>query len=510
VTPEDVVAAATRDWARSGAAGGVVALFAGGRIGRHWCLGLADIEGQRGWTLDTPTRLASLSKHVTAAAFFAQGLDAGRALGSWLPELQGPVGATTVSRALTMTSGIPDLAETLALAGVPGSPAFGAERLHGLSCRLGHLNFPSGEEISYSNTNFRLVQRAIERAGGTGLADWLDAHFFAPLGLRSFALVEDQSVCVPGLAAGYWHADGAPRRGNYGLHYSGSGGMVASAADLARWMHALLEGRGALSGIFSRLAEPGRLASGATTGYAHGLMLHRLGARVVVGHAGSLPGYKNHVLLDPATGRGALVLSNREETAAQALALALLAADLGLAQPGPAPDSLPAGMFVDPDTGDMLELARGAGGPTVSFLGAEEPLHVAADGAWETEAPYLPIRIVPVAASVARIEASVGGAAPRNWRRADGAAGPARAGLYRCAALDATHEIALVDGVLAIRWGSGPAAAGWERLRPGTAGAYAAATPANGPSRLRPALRFDDRGFVLSSNRSRRWRFERG
>ena len=110
-----IVAAATADWVASGAAGGVVALFDGGRITRSWCLGLADIESQRGWTLDTPTRLASVSKHVTAAAVFAHGLDTTRSLGSWLPELQGAVAASTLGRALTMTSGIPDLAETLAL-----------------------------------------------------------------------------------------------------------------------------------------------------------------------------------------------------------------------------------------------------------------------------------------------------------------------------------------------------------------------------------------------------------
>jgi CubicO group peptidase (beta-lactamase class C family) len=509
MTVDDIVAGATRDWTGPDAAGGVIALFAGGRIERHWCLGLADIESRRAWTLDTPTRLASVSKHVTAAAFFAQGLDAGRTLGSWLPELQGPVAATTAARAMTMTSGIPDLAETLGLAGVPGSPALDAERLHGLSRRLGHLNFPAGSEISYSNTNYRLLQRAIERNAGTGIAGWLRDAFFAPLGLASFALVEDQSVVVPGLAAGYWHKDGAPRRGSYGLHYSASGGMVASPADLARWMHAMAAGTGALAGLLARLAEPGRLADGTVTGYAHGLTLHRLGDRVMVGHGGSLPGYRNHVLVDPATGRGALVTSNREETQAQALAVALLAAASGIDAGRRAPASVPAGLFVDPQTGDTLELAHGAAGPSAAFLGAEERLYVGAGGAWESDAPHLPIRIQPVDAGAAQIEAAIGGAPARLWRRADGVAEAARAGRYRCAALDATHEVAMRGDDLAISWGGGPVPAAWQALRPGIAGSYAAATPANGPWRQRPALRFDGTGFVLSGNRSRRWRFER-
>ena len=275
MSADGVVAAATAGWTAPGAAGGVVALFEDGRIRRSWCLGLADIESGRAWTTATPTRLASLSKHVTAAAALALGLEG--TLGRYLPELRGPLAATTLSRALTMTSGIPDLGETLGLCGISSSASIGASRLHALSCRIAHLNFAPGAEVSYCNTNFRLAQHAAERASGVPLARWLRENFLAPAGLHGFALAEDQSQTFPGLAAGYWHDGGAPRRGSYGLHYSGSGGMVASAEEFVAWIHALLRGEGMLRGLFARLAEPGRRASGAEGGYSHGFMLHRLG-----------------------------------------------------------------------------------------------------------------------------------------------------------------------------------------------------------------------------------------
>ncbi|MFM8989898.1 MAG: serine hydrolase, partial [Alphaproteobacteria bacterium] len=124
---EDAISAATARWAAPGEAGGVVALFADGRITRSWCMGLADIESGRGWTTATPTRLAALTTHVPAGAACALGL-AGP-LGRHLPELRGPLAATTLSRALTMTSGIPDLGETLALSGISPAASIGAERL---------------------------------------------------------------------------------------------------------------------------------------------------------------------------------------------------------------------------------------------------------------------------------------------------------------------------------------------------------------------------------------------
>lgn len=513
---DGVVAEATRGWTDGDGAGGVIALFEGSRITRSWCLGLADLESCRPWTLDTPTRLASISKHVTAAAIFRLGLDR-ETLGARLTELQGPVAATTMSRALTMTSGIPDLGESLTLAGLSQSTHLGAERLHRLSCRIQHLNFPAGTEVSYSNTNFRLAQHVVERATGEAFAPWLRQSFFAPLGLASFALAEDQTEFVPGLASGYWHVLGRPRRGVYGMHYSGSGGMVASTRDLVAWLHALLQGDGPVAGLFAKLAAPGRLVDGTPVGYAHGFMLHRLGDLDLVGHGGSLPGYKNHFLLDPHSGRGVVVFSNREETEAQGLALAVLAAALGIRHAPTPPTGIPTGLFVDPQSGDTLELADGARGPTAAFLGAEERIFVGADGAWSNAAPHFPIRIDPAATDAPVLAAGIGGGPRRSFRRAAtaAAADPALIGRYRCGELGATHEISAHGEGLAISWGRGALPDAWCALRPGIGDCYATATPAMGPWRQRPALRFlrdaggAITGFTLSSNRSRGWHFER-
>ena len=511
---EEVVAEATRGWNGGDGAGGVVALFEGSRVTRSWCLGLADLESRRAWTLDTPTRLASLSKHVTAAAIFKLRLDGGT-LGARLPELQGPVAATTMRRALTMTSGIPDLGESLTLAGLSQSTHLSAQRLYRLSCRIAHLNFAAGAEVSYSNTNFRLAQHVAERATGEAFAPWLRREFFAPLGLASFALAEDQSEVVPGLASGYWHPGDAPRRGIYGMHYSGSGGMVASAQDFVAWLHALLRGDGPTAGLFAKLAEPGRLADGAPVGYAHGFMLHRLGDLDLVGHAGSLPGYKNHFLLDPRSGRGVVVFSNREETDAQALALAVLAAEFGIAHAPRPPERIATGLFVEPESGDTLEIAEGPRGASAAYLGAEERIVVDADGRWCSTAPHFPILIDPAAPDATTLVARIGGGPARRFARAQGTADRAIVGRYRCVELGASHEIAAMGEGFAIRWGRGALPDEACALRPGLGDCHASATPAMGPWRLRPALRImrdaggGVGGFTLSSNRSRGWRFDR-
>lgn len=507
------VATLTAGWSAGDCAGGAIALFDASGVRRSWCLGLADLASCRPWTLDTPTRLASISKHITAAAAHRLALE-GR-LGGTLAELQRPVADATLVRALTMTSGLPDLAETLTLSGVSTMSGIDAERLYALACRLDHLNFEAGAEISYSNTNTRLVQRIIERRTGRRLRDWLREAFFTPLGLSSFDLPEDQTEHVPGLAAGYWHVDGVPRIGWYGLHYSGSGGIVASARDLAAWLGALAAGRGPLDGILARLGEPGVLVDGTTTEYARGLAITEIGGRRFLGHGGSLPGYKDHCFVEPATGLGVVVLSNREETDAEPLACAILAAHLGAAIDARRPERMPAGLFVDTNTGYTLELGSGMRGPTASFLGAESKLFVAADGTWITRSAHLPIRIAPADPDAATIAASVGKRPAIVFHRARSGSSPAIGGIYRCAALDTRHEILERPEGAMIRFGGGPAPAPWMPLVPTAPDCFATRIAPTGPWQTKPVLRFTRdaasraSGFTLSANRSRGWWFER-
>ncbi|MBM3522507.1 MAG: hypothetical protein FJX57_06080 [Alphaproteobacteria bacterium] len=507
------VATLTAGWSAGDSAGGAIALFDGGGIRRSWCLGLADLASRRPWTLDTPTRLASISKHITSAAAHRLGLD-GR-LGDTLSELQRPVAEATILRALTMTSGVPDLAETLTLSGVSTMSGIDAERLYALACRLDHLNFEAGTEISYSNTNMRLVQRVIERRAGMRLRDWLRENFFAPLDLPSFVLPEDQTEHVPGLATGYWHVDGVPRLGWYGLHYSGSGGIVASARDLAAWLGALAAGRGPLDGLIAQLGLPGALVDGTTTDYARGLAITEIGGRRFLGHGGSLPGYKDHGFVDPATGLGIVVLSNREETDAETIASAILAAHLGATIDARRPESIPAGMFVDPLSGYTLELGSGARGPAAAVLGTEYPLFLASDGAWVSRVAHLPIRIAPAAPDAARIEASIGKGPAVAFQRARREASGDIAGAYRCAVLDARHEILQRPDGAMIRFGGGPAPSPWAPVTPTAPDCFATRIAPVGPWQTKPVLRFKRdaagraTGFTLSANRSRGWWFER-
>jgi CubicO group peptidase (beta-lactamase class C family) len=488
------VAAIAAAWTRAGGPGGVVLLFDAEDIRAEACGGFAELEFSRPFTVDTAVRYASITKHFLASLVLRSGDAVGLddPLGAHLPALHAALGAVTVGRALDMTGGLPDVMETAWLLGVPPSAALDRAALAGFVQRLDALNFPPGAEISYSNTGYRLVQSALARRG-IDTAAALGETFFQPLGLL-MRLAEDQSEVIPLLAPGYWHDGEGWRRAAYGLHYSASGGLAGNALDLVTWLQALMAGRPPAEGLLAALGARRHLASGTPTGYGLGLARYTLGDALLVGHAGSLPGYKTQFLLDAERQAGVVVLSNREDTDALGLALRVMAALHGEVPPEPA--ALPDGRFLAEAGPFWLDCARGE----ARFMGAAEPL-VVGDQAAVSRTPYLPMRLRPdgdgIAGEiglVARRFAPVAGdaALPPDWD-----------GVWHCAAQNAAFAIA--DGVLVT--GAGPlrtelVLAPLDRTR-------ALAARGEGPWRIAACLERVGDTLQVASNRSRALRFVR-
>ncbi|MCI0756046.1 serine hydrolase domain-containing protein [Teichococcus vastitatis] len=362
--------------------GGVVLGFDRGGVRFVRAAGLASLEHRVPFTAATPTRLASITKHVFCAAALRDGLDLARPLGAVVQGLSPDIAAVPLRRALDMTGGLPDLAESFGLLGIPSTASIDRPTLLELARGLPGVNFTPGHSIAYSNTGYRLAEAALSSRFDELLARHFPGHgLFYP---------EDEAEPVPGLATGYWKdKEGHWQRGRYGLNFSASGGLACSAEALMRWAQQLMEGQGGTAGLWQQLACSGRLQDGTETGYGLGLSRVALTGPLLWGHGGSLPGYKNHMLLAPELGAGVIVLSNREETAAYGLSLAVMAALTGMTLPGPG--RLPPGLFSEEDGPFWAEST----GDAVLLLGAQEPLHAGDDGTMRGLQSHLPFELRP-------------------------------------------------------------------------------------------------------------------
>ncbi|RXT53756.1 serine hydrolase [Bosea sp. Tri-44] len=376
-------------WTRQGGPGGAIVLFDRDGVRESASGGFAVIEHRLPFTPDTQNRLASISKHICAAMLLRDGVPLEETLGSFIPELPEALGAVPLGRALDMTGALPDMMEALWQLGTPFTASLSASEIFTAACRLPGLNAEPGTEMAYSNTGWRLAQAILERRTGKGAAQLVN-ELMVPAALP-IRFVSDETEVVPGLAIGYWHDGQSWRRGFYGFNFSASGGMAGSAAGLARWAAGLMAGRELYAGLLDRLAAPRQFADGSESGYRLGLVASRLGGIRIIGHGGSLTGYRNHMLMAPDQGVGVVVLTNREEDALWP-ALRVLAALTGETLPSE-PESVPTGLYTAEDGPFWAELASGA----ISFMGGYEKLVSDGTGGLRSLPAYLDVRLKPEA-----------------------------------------------------------------------------------------------------------------
>jgi len=424
-------------WSLDAGPGGAIVLFDRDGVRGEAAAGLASISHGLPFSAATRSRFASITKHAFCAFALEHGLALQARLGELLPDLQEAFGQVPVERALSMTGALPDLLQTYTLCGLPYSALVDLDRLDAFCDRLERRNGEHGREIVYSNTGYRLVERGLALRGAL-FGPWIEDTVNAALGT---ALLYPAHWDRPlnGLAEGYWRGgpEGSWRTGTYGPGLSASGALTGSARDLAIWLAALLRGDGPAGGALETMARPQPLANGSPTGYGLGLLQTPLGGRFLTGHGGSLPGFKNEILFDRESGAGVVVLSNREETDAQALGLRVMAALLGATMPdGAPPRGLPQGLLIAPEGPGWIEIA----GSTLTYLGAAATLRTGPlPGTAVSDSAYMPVALqargTGIAGTIGHAPCSFAPVAP------DAAIPPAMAGLWRNARHNATLEV---------------------------------------------------------------------
>jgi CubicO group peptidase (beta-lactamase class C family) len=482
-------------WRAENGPGGAILLFDITRIRHETSGGLADLAHGLAFTPDTANRWASLTKHVFCALLLRSGIALDARLGELLDNCSPAVGEVTVGRALDMTSGLPDLGEYLAGLGLSTATTIGRTALDAAARQLPELNYPQGTEISYTNTGYRLLQTALELHGPPLLEAWRE-KFFRPLQL-DIAYPEDFSEPVPHLAAGYWRDEAGWHVGRSGTHFSASGGLAGSGRTLARWLMALLSGAAPVGPVLDELSKRRALVSGEHTFYGLGIAHAPWLGQACFGHGGSLPGFKDHFLLAPGQGAGVAVVSNREDTDALGITLAVMAAGLGATLPPPAEGVLPDGLFADA-TGGPFWIESSAG--RVSFLGAEERLFREGERIAVTRSPYMSMRL---AREGERIVGDVNMVERRFAPVPAGiAADPAWAGEWHAPGTGASLRVEIDgSGEAVAGLGIGPGAQKMP-LRP-IAGGRAIGDARDGPWRRRPCFVFRGDRVRIVSNRSR-------
>lgn len=252
-----------------------VAIVRDGKIAYLGAFGFEDIKARRKATPQTSYHVASVTKAFTASLavmLHARGVvDLDQPAVKYLPKevsisTKPAVGATITLRQLAShASGLPR--------GVPG-PVQSVEGRYQLEPKRLYdhlaavkLEFDPGTDELYSNLGFGLLGHVLERAAGKPFDRLLQEMLCDPLQLEGTAIQVHDKLRV---ATGY--SDSNPRRQakhSYRERLASSGGLVASAEDLAKFLSAQMKPGLFSSEMLAQLHTPSKLSDGSRA--RHGL-----------------------------------------------------------------------------------------------------------------------------------------------------------------------------------------------------------------------------------------------
>ncbi|MBL8687493.1 MAG: serine hydrolase [Rhodospirillaceae bacterium] len=459
---------------RPGEPGIAAAILRSGEVVERRCVGLADLAHRVAIGPETRFHIVSASKTFVAASVLALAArgqisvdDPARRHLPELPETIDRPRPVTLRHLLSMTSGLRDVLEIARLRGEWKPSPSRVRDLLDLAFAQTETSAPAGAQYMYANVNFVLLEEILRRLAGDADALRRDA-IYRPLGLAGTADRPHEGIVLANLAQPYV-ADGKDgwTRATDLLGISGDT-LTTSLDDMARWVAAF--GRGQVGDLDLRpMAEPARLADGRAIHYGLGLCIRPYRGLTVLGHTGSQPGYKTHIAYVPALNVGVVVLSNREDTRASALAVEILDAVAGgFPSPHPAKtsrkaphraESLP-GVYVEPETGEWMQVTLGADGVlTCETLGDSLWLYEEAPGIFRHGDDYRCDTPADAVFSHDGCRLHRGGHVNAMVKQKPVIYTPAQlaafAGDYASAAIASHHEVRLAGGGLSIRYGLG-------------------------------------------------------
>lgn len=238
-----------------GARGAVVLVARGDAIVLHEAYGFRDPAGEKPMRRDTLFRMASNTKAVTAAAIMKLVEQGKVALDDpakrWFPSFaDGAAADITVQHLLTHTSGFTINSLFVRPLMKPSAEHPDAPKLVLECARFGEIG-PSvkpGTKYSYSNPGYNTLAGIVTLAGDAEFEAWCRAELYDPIGMVDAGNHEDRvdrgrmSDVMRRRTDGSWRATWSTKAPATLPFVRGSGGMIATAVDYAKFARVFLTG----------------------------------------------------------------------------------------------------------------------------------------------------------------------------------------------------------------------------------------------------------------------------
>jgi len=275
--------------------GGVAAVLYAGELIHLKGYGAANREFNVPWTADTLYRIASETKGYTANALLLLEdqnlLNLDDSVRKHLPEFPDFGVPVKLRHCLQMSSGLWHDEYLMILSGTTSVDS--RDEMYNLTCGQKQLDFIPGSYLQWSDTNFKIIARVIEKVTGKPYAEAMADLIFDPLGLKSTSAPADFTEVFDNQATTYTvMPDGAwpPNEIRVGFPLSGGGSIITTMNDQILWIKNLVEEDENGESMFNRMTEILSFPGGAPASYRLGIesLYHRgLKGWGLSGHTGT-------------------------------------------------------------------------------------------------------------------------------------------------------------------------------------------------------------------------------
>ena len=242
--------------------------------------GYTDPSGKELWNANTPSLIASVTKTFTAVVVM-QLVEEGKlsldnTIDNWFPE-QPNGDRITVRMLLSHTSGLGEFQESFGMDPEKLTREWTPEELIVIANQVGPVGVPGSSVAHYSNTNYIMLGRIIEKVTGNSWSHEVESRIIQPLGLEDSIVAKKDLInedVVPGYiktSDGYlnllehsWYPHISPSIG------WAAGGIISSASDLMTFASALFDGKLVSKETLNLMSQPVGTGNGRAWGLGGG------------------------------------------------------------------------------------------------------------------------------------------------------------------------------------------------------------------------------------------------
>jgi len=302
-------------WNTSQHPGGVVLVSHKNKLVFSKAYGMANIPYQIPNQKETIFNIGSIAKQFTAMGILllqANGkLKVDDDIHKYLPELHTFNTPITIRHLLHHSSGLRSTPELFGLAGWRDGDAIYNDDVFRYLVKQVDLNFEPGSEYMYSNSNYILLAKIIERVAQQDFKTWMSQNIFQKLNLNSTFIEEDYTKILSQTANSYSQFGPSSFSFIENTDFSyGASNVYTTAADLLTWSKNFCQTSPEWQEAFNGLKTLDSLSSGLKNNYAFGVILDDFYGNNRIQHTGGIAGFQSILYVYPDENLEIIILAN--------------------------------------------------------------------------------------------------------------------------------------------------------------------------------------------------------